>query len=501
MSGLMPTPQETQAANIHVSPNNGGAAPAAPVVPINPTPVQLANRTAAANNGGTLPGTLPASPSVAPASTASFNGLPQGKTTAPAVITSKQAEDHLGEMKTALEGAKTDLQNMRLYQAQKKAITPPITQNNPAGGDGQTADAQSGNTTQTNDLDEQINSVLDGLTGNQNGDASGTESNPTPDQQQTIDNDNSGIQQDQEAQAQVAQTLDAMDAGTYPLSPTEQAQVAAVKDQYASALKAAQDYETAKGLGATAANAANGMEMYSPAEAIGNIHAAIKEGAVKVQDINTRVIDAQAKLQQSLQSDDYKTASKLYGQISSDIKLRSDEIGKISTALTKNTDTLQKNALAVAKLQISSILSSDKIDATQKQSLVNNALKSGTLDEKTRHDAATELAAQKKAAASGKATTKPAPQTVTDTETWLNSTRGPDKYVDPNAYQQAFDAWTNDGHQAKDFIANYPPKDFVNPENDWLPKYLASKTATKATTDVAAKIKAAFSAPGSKFGQ
>lgn len=501
--GLIPTPEATRAANINVSPNNGGIPPGGP---INPTPQQLAARnTAVASNTPTTLNNPDGSVNrvIPPTATANFNGTPQGNMKAPTVITSKAAEDQLSDMKTALESAKVDLQNMRAYQAQKKNATPPPTDNTqttPAN----TSDTNTTDTskTGTNTIDDQINSVLDGLTGgNTNTDTSGTEGNPTADQQQTTDNDNAGIAADQEAQAQVSAQLDSMDAGTYPLSATEQAQVDAVKGQYAGALQAAQDYETAKGLGATAANASSGMEMYSPAEAIGNIHAAIKDGSQKVQDVNTRVVAAQAKLEQALQTNDYKAASKLYTDISNDIKTRSTELDKISTALTKNTDTLQKNALAVAKLQISSILSSDKLDTTQKQNAVNNAIKSGTLDEKTRHDAATELTAQRKAAAGGKATTKPAPQTVTDTETWLNSTRGADKYVDPNAYQQAFDAWTADGHQAKDFIANYPPKDFVNPANDWLPKYLASKTGTAATTDVAAKIKAAFAAPGTGFGQ
>lgn len=475
---LIPSPEATRAASVVAQPNNGSTAP---------LPTANPNRAFNENVGSTPP-----------ASTASFAGRPTGTMSAPSVVTSQAAQDHLGEMKTALEKAQTDLQNLRTYKSQ--AANPPQTTdtgktptNTPPTMPGSQGTEPEAPSSKPNDLDAEINSILEGLSPSG---AAPQEEQASPEEAATVQNDQEGIQQDQEAQTQVASSLDSMAAGTYPLSPAEQAQVDSIKTQYAGALKAAQDYETAKGLGATAAVAANGMEEYSPAEAMGTIHAAINEGAAKVTDVNTRIINAQAKLTQALQSDDYKTASKLYTQISGDIKLRSDEISKISTALTKSTDTLQKNALAVAKLQITSLLNSDKISITDKQNQVNNAIKSGALDEKTRHDVATELASQVRASKSG-ITTKPPADSVATTEKWINGTRGQDGYADPNAYKQAFDAWINDGYAAKDFVKNYPPKDFVNPTNDWLPKYLASKTSSAAApTDIAAQIQQAFPTTG-----
>lgn len=81
-----------------------------------------------------------------------------------------------------------------------------------------------------------------------------------------------------------------------------------------------------------------------------------------------------------------------------------------------------------------------------------------------------------------------------NTSSWLAATKGPDKYVDPNAYQQAFDAWVGDKGLPKDFLAKFPPKQWINPANDWLPQYLKSKsgTAAPAATDVASQINALF---------
>ncbi len=87
-------------------------------------------------------------------------------------------------------------------------------------------------------------------------------------------------------------------------------------------------------------------------------------------------------------------------------------------------------------------------------------------------------------------------QDLGNTAQWINKTKGTDGYVDPNAYKQAFDAWTQDGGLPKDFLKNFPPKSMINPANDWLPQYLESKTtSTKATTDIASQINSLFTTP------
>lgn len=59
-------------------------------------------------------------------------------------------------------------------------------------------------------------------------------------------------------------------------------------------------------------------------------------------------------------------------------------------------------------------------------------------------------------------------------EQYLNGTRGADNFVDPSAYLQAYKDWTSSakGGTTKGFIAAFPPKDYVNPANTDLPKYL-----------------------------
>ena len=54
----------------------------------------------------------------------------------------------------------------------------------------------------------------------------------------------------------------------------------------------------------------------------------------------------------------------------------------------------------------------------------------------------------------------------------LEKSRGADGYVDPTIYQKLYTAWVNAGGLLKDFLTKFPPKNYVNPANTWLPSYL-----------------------------
>ena len=63
---------------------------------------------------------------------------------------------------------------------------------------------------------------------------------------------------------------------------------------------------------------------------------------------------------------------------------------------------------------------------------------------------------------------------------------GDGKYVNPQVYEQAYQAWTEVGGLGKDFLTQFPPAKYVNPENDKLPEYLRS---AKKTSTIAPKAK------------
>lgn len=63
-------------------------------------------------------------------------------------------------------------------------------------------------------------------------------------------------------------------------------------------------------------------------------------------------------------------------------------------------------------------------------------------------------------------------QDYTDDSGALEASRGSDGWIDPNIYLQLFNAWKQHGGEPSDFISKFPPKLYVNPQNDWLPPYL-----------------------------
>lgn len=65
----------------------------------------------------------------------------------------------------------------------------------------------------------------------------------------------------------------------------------------------------------------------------------------------------------------------------------------------------------------------------------------------------------------------------------LEDTRGPDGYVDPYVYKQAYDAWIESKALAKDFLTQYPPNKYVNPlGNKILPPLLQNTTKASTTS-------------------
>jgi len=57
----------------------------------------------------------------------------------------------------------------------------------------------------------------------------------------------------------------------------------------------------------------------------------------------------------------------------------------------------------------------------------------------------------------------------------LEQSRGADGWVDPTIYQKLYDSWVSNGGKIADFVKTYPPEQYVNPANDWLPVYLRPK--------------------------
>lgn len=72
----------------------------------------------------------------------------------------------------------------------------------------------------------------------------------------------------------------------------------------------------------------------------------------------------------------------------------------------------------------------------------------------------------------------------------LEVSRGGDGYVDPTIYMNLYQAWINGGGIINDFLSKFPPKNYINPANSWLPPVLRSGKADEGDARLEALINA-----------
>ncbi len=66
----------------------------------------------------------------------------------------------------------------------------------------------------------------------------------------------------------------------------------------------------------------------------------------------------------------------------------------------------------------------------------------------------------------------------------LDASRGSDNYVDPTLYQNLYKLWIAHGGQLEDFLKTYPPKNYVNPANTWLPEFLMPTKSSSSSSGI-----------------
>lgn len=369
--------------------NNGGQA-SAPLL----APGTSAFKPQAPITFGTVPGL-----------TANFTGIPKGTVKAPAVVTADDANEHIDNMTNAAQTTNADIQNAAAAKANIAATNAATAAdatknapNAPASGDANaTTPAGTGTDTTTppNSYDQQINDIIASLGGGSgNPDTSTAQNEINKTDTDAIDTLNQENTIDSQNLQTVNDALTQLENGTMPLTPGEQAQVDNIKNSFAGAIKDAMAYAQNVQGGMAAKDAGGeggGLAEYSPQMAMADMASAVQMGADKINKVNSDILSAQAQLTKSLQDGDYKTASRLYTQISSGITARNNEIDKINTSIQNQIDKMQTNALDVAKTQITALTGEATRDATSAYRAQQLILSTSRLSETERHDAITEL--------------------------------------------------------------------------------------------------------------
>lgn len=195
--------------------------------------------------------------------------------------------------------------------------------------------------------------------------------NPT---QASIASQQQDIQTQQDQAYETLQTqIQQFSNGTFPLTPTQQAQINAVQAQF-DQLKSAQETANANYQGGvTNANAASGRARYAPEIALGEVQNAITVGLQKVADIEAKATDAVQKLTQGFLTQNYDMVNNTYKDLSNYLSAKDKALSDMS----KNITTATKAALDEFN---------KKVTQDQAQQKINNSVQQKALDFAQKHN-------------------------------------------------------------------------------------------------------------------
>lgn len=191
-----------------------------------------------------------------------------------------------------------------------------------------------------------------------------------------------------------ASLLDSMDKvtnGTYPLTPTQQAQIDGVKSNFQDLITAQNNANANYTGGVTVAENLYGMG--NSISGLGEIKGTVDAGIAKISSLDSQMGAAVAAMMDSFQKDDMTNLKDAYDEYSSAAKDKQTEIDNLQTASEKALDDARQNAIQQQTLALTKMMDDNTISYQAKQ----QALAQSTLDEKTKADLADEATAREEA--------------------------------------------------------------------------------------------------------
>lgn len=350
--------------------------------------------------------------------------------------------------------------------------------------------------------------------GNSTGDTSnnGTSGDPFADiKSQISDIQATGLSQI----TQIKSTLDGVkstaDAGTLAL-------INSLQQIYASREASVTDSYNRLGAKLQGEGFRNGLARYAPAQEAGVLTDNEVQGQMKIAQLQGEMMSQIAKAQQAQTDNDTKLFNDEYDKIdsiqkdmntavqglykeavdkqNSDIKAKQLSQKTDQTTLDNGMKTSQRIAPAIADALNQFTNQKDKDDFIEKvatqygidPNVLRGDISTAALKTKNTNS---EIANRGKKTSGASKTYKSGTFSYTDADLSQYDTafkkggtsptgqqyngRGTDGYVDPGMYLYNFNDWVTQGGLPKDFISKYPPKDYINPDdNATLPAYLRS---------------------------
>ena len=126
--------------------------------------------------------------------------------------------------------------------------------------------------------------------------------------------------------------------GTYPLTPNQQAQIDAVKQDFANLITEQRTANANYQGGVAVSQGLLGMSQYSPTLAIGTMKQAVDEGIAKISDLNAKLVSTVSKMINADNSDNMQMLKDTYDEFqkfATDKQTEFDKIRSASAAASK----------------------------------------------------------------------------------------------------------------------------------------------------------------------
>lgn len=139
--------------------------------------------------------------------------------------------------------------------------------------------------------------------------------------------------------------------GTFPLTPTQQAQLDSTQQMYQGLIQEQKSANESYTQGVTEAGISAGRARYAPEIAMGEIQNSISVGVQKIAKIEGQMTDAMSKLQEGFKTDDYKLINDQYNSLQGYLKGKSDSISAMQKSIQDALDKTRTYNMEVEKQQ------------------------------------------------------------------------------------------------------------------------------------------------------
>lgn len=179
-----------------------------------------------------------------------------------------------------------------------------------------------------------------------------------------------------QAFATYKQSMDQLQSGTFPLSPSEQAQVQALQGQIDAMSVTQKDANSRYQGGLTQVGISSGRARYAPEIQMGNFQGAVNAGLAKIRDIEMQGADSMSKLKEAFKEKNYAMINEQYEKMTGFLEKKSSQIASIMKMAQDHEEKMIELNQKAEQQQIENTLKMADFDSKQKQQAFDNMMSS-----------------------------------------------------------------------------------------------------------------------------